>query len=66
MADLLMQRFKALEVSVQDGSGASAQRLELLPAKDVGLASAEEQRAAARAELLHLRLDEAKKKYGKP
>jgi hypothetical protein len=65
LADLLMQRFKALEVSVQDGSWATAQRLELLPAKDVGLASAEEQRAAARAELLHLKLDEAKKKYGK-
>jgi hypothetical protein len=63
LADLLMQRFKALEVSVQDGSWATAQRLELLPAKDVGLASAEEQRAAARSELLHLKLEEAKKKY---
>ena len=62
-ADLLMQRFKALEASVQDGSWGMAQNLELIPRSQIGLTSLEEQREAAKQELLHLKLVEARKKH---
>ena len=62
-ADLLMQRFKALEASVQDGSWGLAQNLELMPLSQIGLTSLEGQREAAKQELQHLKLLEARKKH---
>jgi hypothetical protein len=62
VADLLMQRYKALELSVTDGSWGLAEKVELLPPRNVGLTSIEESQAAARAQLLQLKLDEARKR----
>ena len=67
LSDLLMQRYKANEASVQDGNWALAQRYELIPDLTGGLASMEERRLAARAQVLASRLDAAvdhKKKKG--
>ena len=56
-----MQRFKALEQKVMDGDWGTAGRLELLPERQVGLTPLSEQSAAARSQLLHLKLMEAKR-----
>lgn len=64
VADLLMQRFKSLEMSVIDGSWGTASKMELLPARAIGLASAAEQTQAAKEELLGLRLEAAKRGRG--
>ena len=66
VGDLLMQRFKALEQKVIDGDWGTASRLELLPERQVGLTPLSEQTSASRAQLLHLKLLEAKKRYGAP
>ena len=63
VCDLLMQRFKAVEGKVIDGDWGVASRLELLPERPVGLASLPEQTAATRSHLLHLKLEEARKKH---
>ena len=62
LADILMQRFKALEMSIVDAGWGLAKRVELLPDAPAGLTSLSERRAAARSELLHLRLAEARTK----
>ena len=62
VADMLIQRFKAVEQSVQDGNWNLAGQLELVPDYAPTLASRDEQRAAARAEVLRAKLDEARKK----
>ena len=56
--DLLIQRFKALETSVIDGSWLRARHHELIPEEGVGLASAAERQAISRLELQHLKLTE--------
>ena len=61
VADLLMQRFKAVEASVIDGDWTSARHLELLPRSGVGLTSMKEKHAAVRAELDEVKLRERKK-----
>ena len=63
VADMLMQRFKALEQSVVDKGWATARHLELVPASEVGLASRAEQLAANKQELLRTKLEEAKARY---
>ena len=60
VADLLVQRFKALETSIQDGNWNLAKRLEVIPDSTSGLTSMEERRAAARDELQSLQLLQAK------
>ena len=62
LADLLMQRFKALEQAVHDGHWTLASHLELV--EDVGttLAGPEEQRDAARSEMAQHRLLEARRR----
>ena len=62
VGDLLVQRFKAVQTSVIDGNWSLAQRHEIVPPDDAGLATPTERHAAARTELLQLRLDEAKRK----
>ncbi len=62
LADLLMQRFKALEVSVTDGNWHVAKQLEVLPSMDLGLTSLAERTDAAKQELVALKLREAGKK----
>ena len=57
--DLLIQRFKALETSVIDGTWARARHHELIPEEGVGLASAEERQAISRLELQRRKLAEA-------
>ena len=49
--DLLIQRFKALETSVIDGTWSRARHHELIPEEGVGLASAAERQAISRLEL---------------
>ena len=61
VADILMQRFKALELSVSDKSWAVAAGLELIPDSQ-GLATEEETHLAARHVLLRQKLDSAKAK----
>ena len=62
LGDLLMQRFKAVQTSVTDGGWHLAKRLELIPEEGDSVVSFEEKRLAARDELLHLKLDEARTK----
>ena len=57
--DLLIQRFKALETSVIDGTWARARQHELIPEEGVGLASSEEWQAISRLELQQRKLAEA-------
>ena len=57
--DLLIQRFKALETSVIDGTWVRALHHELIPEEGVGLASAEERQAISRLELQRRKLAEA-------
>ena len=56
--DLLIQRFKALENSVIDGTWSRARHHELMPEEGVGLASAAERQAISRLELQRRRLTE--------
>ena len=63
--DLLVQRFKALETSVIDGTWARACHHELIPEEGVGLASGEERQAISRLELQRRKLAEAvSRKWG--
>ena len=48
--DLLVQRMKALETNIDDGSWANAQWLELLPRSVVGMRTEGEEREAAKEE----------------
>ena len=67
VADMLMQRFKAVEQKVQDGGGwGTASQLELISDRAVGLTTLAEQTVAARQLLLRLKLDEAKQKHKSP
>ena len=56
--DLLIQRFKALETSVIDGTWTRARHHELIPEEGVGLASAAERQAISRLELQRRSLTE--------
>ena len=56
--DLLIQRFKALETSVIDGTWLRARHHELVPEEGVGLASAAERQAISRLELQRRKLTE--------
>ena len=63
--DLLIQRFKALETSVIDGTWLRGRHHELIPEEGVGLASAAERQAISRLELERRKLTEvASKKKG--
>ena len=63
LADILAQRFKALETMVCDGGQwGVATGLELLPSQPVGLASERERRSAAHTELLRKKLDDGRRK----
>ncbi len=65
LADLLVPRFKSIQQAVTDGNWGTAQNLELLPPEDVALTSLSERRAATKQQLLLLKLEEAKAKFGK-
>ena len=58
--DLLIQRFKAIEVAVADGSWTQARHLELIPSQDVTLVSTAERSMASRLELQKIRLNTRK------
>ena len=60
--DLLIQRLKAIETSVNDGNWNMAMHLELIPSQDVTLVSTSERAAAAKAELQRMKLREAARK----
>ena len=61
-ADILVQRWKAVETAVQEGGWQLARHHELLPFQDVGLSNDAERTVVARAELERVRLEEASKK----
>lgn len=61
-ADTLIQRFKAVELKLEDGSWEVGSQLELIPSRSMGLTSQKETHLATRAQMLQLKLDEAKKK----
>ena len=65
VADLLMQRLKALELAVKDGNWALASQLELLPRNEAGLVSQAEHQRAAKIQLLQARLHDVKERFGK-
>ena len=65
VADLLTQRFTAVEQSIHDGNWNIASQIEIVPDAADTLASAKEQHAAARAELLRAKVDEARRKGGR-
>ena len=58
VGDILMQRFKALEVSVKDGNWQLAQQLELVASTDVGLAGTTELKDAAASSIQQGKLAE--------
>lgn len=57
--DLLMQRFKAVELASQEGNWKVAQHLELIPETGVSTSSFKERRAAAKLEMEDYRLRKA-------
>ena len=59
VADMLTQRFKAIEQSLHDGNWNIAAQLEVIPDVGESLASPRGQYAAARADLLRAKLEEA-------
>ena len=61
-ADILMQEFKSKESRLMGSQDGVTKRLSLLPDADLGLSSFQEQQAAARTELLHTKLAEARRK----
>ena len=61
LGDLLMQRFKALEVSVTDRGRSLASQLEVTDGK-MGLTNEDEKLYAARAALIGQKVNDAKKK----
>ena len=58
LGDVLMQRVKALERSIEDGHWRVACQLELLPASNATLATMDETTEAVRGRMLQDRLDE--------
>ena len=62
LSDVLMQRFKALELSLQDVSWQVAGELEVVGDLRPSLTSLEEQEVARRAAMLRRRLDEVRGK----
>ena len=60
VADALMQRFKALEMSLNDGNWNIATELEVVADSRPTLASATEQETARRAAMLRRRLEDAR------
>ena len=63
--DVLMQRFKAVEVSIQDGHWSLARHYELILAAGAMLSREEEREMATKAEVRQLKLKEAISKSGK-
>ena len=59
---LLIQRFKAVEVAVADGSWTQARHLELIPSQDVSLVSSAERSMASRIEIQKRKLTRKKGK----
>jgi hypothetical protein len=62
LGDLLIQRVKAIQVAVADGSWATAGELDPTPLSTTLLASDSEQQKAARNRLLKMKLEAAKSK----
>ena len=60
VADLLMQRFKALECSVVQGDWQMAEHIEVIPKDQVGLTTLDEKRAAQKQQILEARLRDSK------
>eukprot|EP00435_Cladocopium_sp_Y103_P014579 s438_g3.t1 len=57
--DLLMQRFKAVQASINDGHWSLARHYELIPPTSAQLTKEEEREIASKAEVRHLKLQEA-------
>ena len=62
VGDTLVQRWKAVEAAINDGHWQLARHLEIIPSRDVGLATEAERAASARLELQRSKLEEATKK----
>ena len=60
LGDLLMQRFKKLEIEAQEGDERAGETLELLPARAVGLAGQEELEAAQAEEVRQAKVQTAR------
>ena len=65
LGDILMQRFKALEVATKDGHWDVARQLEVVPCTDVGLAEQSEVRDAVAGCLLHQQLQDRRQRGGR-
>ena len=64
--DLLMQRFKAVEASFQEGGWNTAKHLEIIPPSAASLTREDERHMAARSELQAIKLRESLAKLQKP
>lgn len=64
--DLLMQRFKAVEASFQEGGWNTAKHLEIIPPSAASLTREDERHMAARSELLAVKLRESLAKLQRP
>ena len=63
--DLLLQRFKAIEASFEEGGWQTARHLELIPGGGAGLLREDERAAAAKAEIQASKLREGLAKLKK-
>jgi len=64
LGDLLMQRFKKLEVEAIEGHERAGETLELLPMRPIGLASQQELEAAQAEEIRLSKLNQARRGRG--
>ena len=64
LADLLMQRFKKLELEALEGYEEAGESLELLPSRFVGLAGQQELEAGQAEEIRRAKLDQARRGKG--
>ena len=61
-ADILTQRFRALETAVAHGGWSLATHMELVPSDEISLTSPVEQEMLMKREMLHHKLQEARRK----
>ena len=64
--DLLMQRFKAVEASFQEGGWNTTKHLEIIPPSAASLTREDERHMAARSELQAVKLRESLAKLQRP
>jgi hypothetical protein len=66
LGDVLLQRFKAIEMASQDASWLVASKLELIPPAQISSSAGWERQQAAQLELTEMKLRERLQRFGRP